>query len=207
MTSGERPADAAEAFEKRFPGASASANAAIRALVQAYEDTTRLANQALRRHGLSPTARQALAALDGAGGRLPQSAIAERLLTAPASITSLLDTLERRGLVVRERDPNDRRRQSVRITAAGTAAVRQFVPEAVAIQTAVLAEFTEAERRQLTETLLRISQVAAELDGDGILAAQGHVDVDAPVRDDVAGRERTGNRTASPSDHGQPGRA
>jgi DNA-binding MarR family transcriptional regulator len=188
MTSKDGPAEA-EAFEQRFPGGSESANAAIRALVQAHEDTSRLANHALRHYGLSPSARQALAAIDGAGGTLPQSAIATQLLSAPASITSLLDTLERRGLVVRERDPEDRRKQSVRITEAGSAAVRQFVPEAVAIQTAILAGFTDAERGRLTRMLLRVSEAAAQLDGDEILAQQPPRNTYAPVPDLVAGRE------------------
>lgn len=191
MTSGDPSARATQTFEERFPGGSRSANEAIRALVQAYEDTTRLANDALRHHGLSPSARQALATIDGAGGCLPQSAIAERLLTAPASITSLLDTLERRGLVVRERDTDDRRRQSVRITAAGSAAVRQFVPQAVALQTAVLAGFTEAERQRLTRMLLRVSEAVAGLDGDAIVAGQAHSEPDEPVLKDVAGRDHS----------------
>lgn len=143
----------------------------MRALVQAYDDTLRLAENALRHHGLSATARQALATLDGAGGSLSQSEIAERLLTTPSSITSLVDTLERRGLVVRRRDLVDRRKQVVTITRAGRGAVGQFVPEAVALQTAVMAGLSEGERAELSRLLLAVSRAAAALDGDAVVAA------------------------------------
>jgi DNA-binding MarR family transcriptional regulator len=36
--------------------------------------------------------------------------MAERLIVTTASVTSLLDTLERRGLLERRPDPTDRRR-------------------------------------------------------------------------------------------------
>lgn len=179
-----------EEFERRFPGASASANAAVRALVQAHDDTSRLADDALRHHGLSGAGRQALAAIDGAGGSLSQSEIAQRLLTTPPSITSLIDTLERRALVVRRRDPVDRRRQLVTITAAGSAAVRRFVPEAVSLQTAVMAGLSERQRTQLTRMLLTISRTAAGLDGAAIVAAATSSGRSSWVPRDVAGRAR-----------------
>jgi DNA-binding MarR family transcriptional regulator len=160
-------------------------------LVQAHEDTLRLADAALRHHRLSATARQALASLDGAGGSLSQTEIAERLLTKPSSITSLIDTLERRALVLRQRDAHDRRRQLVTITAAGARAVRQFVPETVAIQTAVMTGLNERERGQLTRMLATISKTAAAVDGDAIVAATGYRgESPMPVVDGVAGRNR-----------------
>lgn len=186
----DRPArSGSRTVEQRFPGASESANAAVRALVQAHDDTLRFAEEVLRRHGLSATARQALATLDGAGGSLSQSQIAERLLTTPPSITSLVDTLERRGLVVRQRDVRDRRRQLVTITPAGTAAVRKFVPEAVALQTAVMAGLSEQERIELGRLLGVISATVATSDPLAVVAAaRGPRRFRSPVLGDVAGR-------------------
>ena len=60
--------------------------------------------------GLSVSAFQTLAILDGAGEPLPGHVIAERLLVTSASMTSLLDTLERRGHVERRPHPSDRRK-------------------------------------------------------------------------------------------------
>lgn len=158
-----------DSFEQRFPGGSASANATVRALVETYDVITRFANDAMDDYGLSPAARQALATLDGAGGVLAQTAIAERLLTTPPSISSLVDTLERRGLVERRRDPDDGRRQLVHLTREGAALVRRFVPEAVALQTAVMTDVSEADRTRLIRLLQTIRTTTAALDGDEVV--------------------------------------
>lgn len=159
-----------DTFEEQFPGGSASANAVVRALVETYDVITRFANDAMERHGLSPAARQALATIEGSGGALSQSEIAARLLTTPPSISSLVDTLERRGLVTRTRDESNRRRQIVSITAEGSELVRQFVPEAVALQTAILRDVDEKTRTALLATLATIRETTTTLDGDAIVA-------------------------------------
>lgn len=81
-----------------------------------------------------------------------------------ASVTSLLDTLERRGLVERRADPGDRRRLLVSLTDDGSAVVDQFLPEVVALQTAVMAGLSEAQRRQLRSLLAKVRAGLARVD-------------------------------------------
>jgi DNA-binding MarR family transcriptional regulator len=88
-----------------------------------------------------------------------------------ASITSLLDTLERRGLVERQPDPTDRRRLLIVITQDGKAIVDQFLPEVVAIQTAAMASLTEAQRGQLVEMLATLGAELTSLDADEVIRA------------------------------------
>jgi DNA-binding MarR family transcriptional regulator len=128
-------------------------------------------DQALRHHRLSRAGREALAVLDGAGQPLSPTAIAERLIVTTASVTSLLDTLERRGLVERRPDPTDRRRLLIVITHDGKAIVDKFLPEIVALQTAALATLTEAQRRQLVELLATVGANLTNLDADEVIRA------------------------------------
>ena len=140
---------------------SASANECIVGIVRAGEAFVALANRALSGYQLSPAARQALAVLDGAGEPLSPTEIARRPLVTTASVTSLLDTLERRGLVERRPDPADRRRLLVAITPPAQAMVRQYVPEVVALQDAVMSGIGEEDRQQLIAVLTRIREAIA----------------------------------------------
>ncbi len=102
---------------------------------------------------LSPSGFQALAILEGAGERLASTVIANRLLISTASMTSLLDTLERRGLVVRDPHPQDRRKILVRLTEAGKALVDEMLPIVHGAATDVFSTLAEAEREILVELL------------------------------------------------------
>ena len=113
----------------KFSDGSESANACSIALVHTGERLLASIDRALRHHELSRAGRQALAVLDGAGQPLSPTAIAQRLIVTTASVTSLLDTLERRGLVERQPDPTDRRRLLVQITVEGAALVVSVAEE------------------------------------------------------------------------------
>jgi DNA-binding MarR family transcriptional regulator len=141
------------------------------ALVQTYEAWIALANRALRQHRLSPAGRQALAVLEGAGRPLSPTTIAERLLVTTASTTSLVDTLERRGFVTRSPDPDDRRKVLVTLTEHGEQVVDRFLPQVVAVQTALMAGLTETQRHQLLESLETIREAINTLDADAVIAA------------------------------------
>jgi DNA-binding MarR family transcriptional regulator len=151
------------------------------ALVRTGERLLACIDQSLRHHRLSRAGREALAVLDGAGQPLSPTAIAERLIVTTASVTSLLDTLERRGLIERQPDPTDRRRLLIVITQDGKAIVDQFLPEVVALQTAALATLTEAQRRQLVELLATVGASLTTLDADEVIRAAAPRGVPRPT--------------------------
>ena len=97
-------------FEDEYPGASALATECYANLVRAADLLLGLHNRhTSNEYQLSPSARGVLAAVEGAGQPLEPSVIAERLTVTTGSMTSLLDNLEKRGLVRRLPHPEDRR--------------------------------------------------------------------------------------------------
>lgn len=95
-------------------------------------------------------------ALLAEGPRTAQAVIAESLQLDPSYLVALLDGLEERGLVERRRDPNDRRRQTVAVTAAGTRQLAAFRTLVQRIEDEFLEPLDEDERRDLHDLLLRV---------------------------------------------------
>jgi DNA-binding MarR family transcriptional regulator len=75
--------------------------------------------QLLKTEDLSATQYNALRILRGSLEGLPCGEIASRMITRDPDITRLLDRLEKRGLISRSRDNEDRRTVMARITAEG----------------------------------------------------------------------------------------
>jgi DNA-binding MarR family transcriptional regulator len=112
-----------------------------------------------------------LATIEGAGEPLPANVLAERLLVTGASITSLVDTLERRGLVRRVRPDSDRRVVLIELTDAAHPVIDAYLSEVTALHAAEFAIFTASEREQLTTLLARLAAHIPTLDVETITAA------------------------------------
>jgi DNA-binding MarR family transcriptional regulator len=147
------PAD----FEFEFPGASRSASEVAVNLAQAQMGLIAEIERPPREaHGLSASAFQTLAILDGAGEPLPGHVIAERLLVSSASMTSLVDTLERRGLVERRPHPTDRRKVLIHLTPDAQRVVDQQLPAIHAVIAQAISTLAESDREHLLTSLTTI---------------------------------------------------
>jgi len=92
--------------------------------------------------------------LRGAGpGGLPTLEIAERMIEQTPGITRLLDRLERKQLVSRERCPTDRRQVTCRITAGGLALLARVDRSLAAAEADLLGSLTATGTRQLIRLL------------------------------------------------------
>ena len=113
--------------------------------------------QAWEDHQLSGTAKQALAVLEGADTPLEPTVIAERLIITTGSMTSMLNTLESRGLIRRMPHPGDRRKLLIAITTKGRAIVDDMLPSLHSRERTIICDaLTETEQRKLCLLLAKV---------------------------------------------------
>ncbi len=115
------------------------------------------AAQAYEEAGLHPYHHAVLAVLDE-GSRRTQGEIADALAYDRGQLVGLLDELEERGLVERRRDPVDRRRQSVRMTADGKRELAKLRALGRKLEDDFLACLDGARRAELHDLLLELAR-------------------------------------------------
>ena len=92
------------------------------------------------------------------GSRETQGSIADSLGYDRGQLVGLLDELEEHGLVERKRDPNDRRRQSVSLTAEGKKTLGRLRGIAGRIEDDFLEPLDDEERAALHGVLRRLAE-------------------------------------------------
>jgi DNA-binding MarR family transcriptional regulator len=109
------------------------------------------------RFGITHGGFQVLASLYRAGPpyRRSPSRVARGLMLSAAGLTGRLDQLERTGLLVRNRDRDDRRAVVVELTPAGRRLVRTAFPVFVGSHARLLNQALDAHEQSTLSTLLR----------------------------------------------------
>lgn len=87
---------------------------------------------------------------------LSPSALAKDMLLSTSAMTNRLDRLEKRGLIARKTDPDDRRGLQIVLTDEGFALVDGLVVSHVETEERMLAALSQAERAMLRELLGKI---------------------------------------------------
>lgn len=122
----------------------------------------RLLLDALAAHDLRLAHFAVLTAL-GDFGPLAQHELAERLDLNRSHLVRYVDDIEKRGLVQRDRDPEDRRRQHVALTPSGRTLLRRLQAVARRSQEEFLQVLSDAERQTLIALLRRVLRADDEL--------------------------------------------
>jgi DNA-binding MarR family transcriptional regulator len=94
--------------------------------------------------------------LANANPGIAQIEIADQLAIDKASVVALVDRLENAGWVQRKRSTEDRRRQGLFLTPAGTKAFKTLKKEMVEHERKFVERFTEQERKTLIALLQRL---------------------------------------------------
>lgn len=113
-------AEAGRQWEKHWGAGTVPPVAAVTSLMRAHQVVLARLNEQLEPHGLSYARYEALMLLFySRAGELPLGKMGERLQLHPASVTNLVDGLEKLGLVARTAHPSDGRTTLARITDEG----------------------------------------------------------------------------------------
>jgi MarR family 2-MHQ and catechol resistance regulon transcriptional repressor len=113
-------------------------------LMRAAESVTVRVNRAMAAFNLTISQFGVLEALYHKGP-LCQRDIAAKILKSTGNITLVIDNLERRGLVRRERDSEDRRYLTIHLTQEGTALIAQAFAR---VETAIVAEMAALTQQE-----------------------------------------------------------
>jgi DNA-binding MarR family transcriptional regulator len=96
-------------------------------------------------------------AILGEGARETQAMIADALTLDPSRLVALLDSLEERGMVVRQRDPQDRRRHVVSITDTGHSELARLRAMVGQLEDEFFAPLDLASRKALHSMLVALA--------------------------------------------------
>src|SRR5829696_10243995 len=117
-------------------------------------------------HNLKPRQFHILGLLHDHGG-LAQGELVREMGVAPSILVTLLNPLEAAGLVARERDPADRRRHLVTLTAAGERHLVSASRAQLESEDALFAALNDDQREQLAALLIALRDgLAADPDTD-----------------------------------------
>ena len=150
---------------REFPDLDPSATQAFLNLLRTGDEAFRVVESHLAEHDITQGRFGVLMALwahRGAGDALSPAVIAERTGVTRATVTGLVDTLERDGLVSRTPDPEDRRMLSVELTPKGQRLLRRVLPGHFRRMAWLMEPLSEGERTMLVRLLTKVLQRAAE---------------------------------------------
>jgi len=143
-------------FEERYPNSSATATECAMNLVFTADLLVKRISGLLQPFDLSPASGLVLSILADSESSLPPNKIADRLIISRATVTGLIDSLERRGYVRRIPHQSDRRMLLIELTDTGRQVAHAFRPIVHQHQKAWLEALSEKEQQQLIDSLQRL---------------------------------------------------
>jgi DNA-binding MarR family transcriptional regulator len=137
-----------------------------RLLRGAYFGMHRASDSHFTRHGITADQFVLLACL-GEQDAVTQQDLVRRAASDPSTVRAMLILLEGRGLILRERHPEDGRARAVSLTARGRRLYERLWLTSEPIRARLLTGFSEKEAQALLGFLQRLIQNTASMDRRG----------------------------------------
>jgi DNA-binding MarR family transcriptional regulator len=149
------------AASKQFPDLNPSACEAFMHLMRASDEVWRVMNGHFSSHDITQGRFLVMMLLlEKKGTECPRpttpAALADLASVSRATITGLLDSLERDGFVRREPDPADRRQITVHLTAAGQRFMHGLLPKHFQLINGLMGNLNQSEQKTLVQLLHKI---------------------------------------------------
>ena len=166
---------------REFPDLDPSATAVFLKLLRAGDEMFRVVEANLGGHDITHGRFGVLMALWAhdrraeAEAALTPAELADRTSVTRATMTGLVNTLERDGLVTREPAAGDRLMTTVRLTDAGRDVIRRILPGHFQLMAALMAPLSSDERQTFSDLLHKVLEQAARITPAGTTAVPNSV--------------------------------
>ena len=153
-------------FSRRYPNMNPSAIRTCAALLRSGSELLTAFETILGNQGLSQGRFLTLIVMNrNPDDEVSPSFLAEKVGVRRATMTGLLDRLERDDLIERLTHQRDRRKINVRLTSNGRQVLADMLPNYYRSIAKIMANLTEKERLELTSLLVKVNQGLAALSG------------------------------------------
>ena len=140
----------------------------VRLLAECMQGFERFSGESVRRHGLTHAQFDIIATLGNTPG-MSYKELGERTLITKGTLTGVIERLEQKGLVLRERSNDDKRSFFVRLTAAGDRVFCEVFPKVVAHGKQLFSAYSEADFDALEAALSTLrASIAQDSDASGM---------------------------------------
>lgn len=161
-------------FALEYPGADPASSEAFVNVVRVGDRLDTEVSRRLRAQvGISLRAFSLLVTVDGLGGQATSAVIATHLPITTAAITSLVDTCEKRGWVVRIPDGQDRRKTQIAMTDAARELIDGLLPGAHQLERQVMSGLSKTEMSTLMRLLAKVQAGVSEAETEEPVFAEG----------------------------------
>jgi MarR family transcriptional regulator, 2-MHQ and catechol-resistance regulon repressor len=129
----------------------------VRLLAECLQGFERYSGESVRQYGLTHAQFDIIATLGNTSG-MSYKELGERTLITKGTLTGVIERLEQKNLVLRERSLEDKRSYFVRLTERGDAVFRDVFPKVVAHGKQLFEDFSDAEFDEVDGALKKLRE-------------------------------------------------